>query len=535
VTPTASPRAQLPLLTLSVFAAGMATLALEVSASRLLGSVYGTSNLVWANVIGLILIYLTAGYFIGGRWADRSPYPRVFYTLLAAAAFAAGLVPLVARPLLYWGGASFAALAFGAVLGSFLAVLVLFAVPVTLLGCVAPFAIRLALDDVRASGHVAGRLYAISTLGSIAGTFLPVLYLHGAIGTTATFLLFAGLLLLVAFAGLWRTAGARAVVTLIWMPLVLAAVAALLLAGPLKPAPPGTELIHERESTYNYIQVIRSDRCHWLLLNEGQGLHSVYCPDGRIETAGTWDYFLAAPYYNPPPYGPERVRSLAVVGLAGGTIPKTYTAVYGPIPMTGIEIDPAIVDVGREYFAMNEPNLRVVIEDGRYALAHDRERYSVVAVDAYRLPYIPWHLTTQEFFAEVRDHLTDNGVVAINVGRTATDRRLVDALAATLGTVFPSVHVVDVPETFNSILYATVQPTSPDNLAANLALLPRVDPAAPRPDAQALLRTVIRRASEHRRPTPAGGVIFTDDRAPVESMTNAIIVDFIVRGGFGGQ
>jgi hypothetical protein len=230
-------------------------------------------------------------------------------------------VPLLARPLLYWGGASFAALAFGAVLGSFLAVLVLFAAPVTLLGCVAPFAIRLALDDVRASGHVAGRLYAISTLGSIVGTFLPVLYLHGAIGTTATFLLFAGC----AAGGLRRTGrpGARAVVALIWMPLVLAAVAALLLAGPLKPAPPGTELIHERESTYNYIQVIRSDRCHWLLLNEGQGLHSVYCPTGAWRPAGR-GLLPRRAVLNAPPHAPELRQEPGGRRLAGGTIPKMH-------------------------------------------------------------------------------------------------------------------------------------------------------------------------------------------------------------------
>ena len=84
----------------AVFAAGMTTMALEMSASRLLGTVYGTSNLVWANIIGLILVYLTAGYFLGGRWADRSPTFETFYRLLLWAAFTAGLVPLIAAPVL---------------------------------------------------------------------------------------------------------------------------------------------------------------------------------------------------------------------------------------------------------------------------------------------------------------------------------------------------------------------------------------------------------------------------------------------------
>jgi len=506
----------------------MTGLALEVSASRLLGSVYGTSNIVWANIIGLILLYLTAGYFLGGRWADRSPQLRTFYTILAVAAFFSGLIPLVARPILYAAGASFAALEVGAVLGSFFAVLVLFAVPVTLLGCASPFAVRLAMQDVRAAGNVAGRMYAVSTLGSIAGTFLPTLWLHGAIGTLWTFLLFAGLLMLVALAGLWRAGAARRALLLLWMPLVLAGLTLLVAAGPLKPAPEGTTLLYERESAYNYIQVVEAGDCRYLLLNEGQGLHSVYCPGGRLRSGGTWDYFLAAPYFNAPPFRPEQVRSLALVGLAAGTISKEYTAVYGPLPITGIEIDPAIVDVGRAWFDMNEPNLRVVVEDGRYALAHDPQQYTVIGIDAYRLPYIPWHLTTREFFTEAKAHLTTDGTLAINVGRTSSDRRLVDALAATLATVFPSVYVVDVPDTFNTIVFATVQPTVRENLRANLAFVPNGSSPA-----ENLLWNTVASAYLQLQPTPAGGVVFTDDRAPVEEITNALVIDFMLGGGFG--
>ncbi|MGH2523182.1 MAG: fused MFS/spermidine synthase, partial [Anaerolineales bacterium] len=110
-------------LSLAVFTAGMTTLAVELSASRLLGNVFGTSNLVWANIIGLILIYLTAGYFLGGRWADRSPHPRTFYTLLTVAAFTAGLVPLVARPVLRFAAQAVANFDAAVMGGSFFAVL----------------------------------------------------------------------------------------------------------------------------------------------------------------------------------------------------------------------------------------------------------------------------------------------------------------------------------------------------------------------------------------------------------------------------
>jgi len=171
------------LIALAVFVSGMTTLGVELTASRLLGNVFGTSNIVWANIIGLILVYLTAGYFIGGRWADRSPFSGTFYRLLAWGAFFAGIVPLVARPVLRLAASSVESLDTTVMLGSFLGVLVLFSVPVTLLGCVSPFAIRLALRQTDQAGTVSGKLYAISTLGSILGTFLPVLWLIPTIGT----------------------------------------------------------------------------------------------------------------------------------------------------------------------------------------------------------------------------------------------------------------------------------------------------------------------------------------------------------------
>lgn len=504
-------------LLFTVFIAGMTTLAVEFSASRLLGNVFGTSNLVWANIIGLILVYLTAGYFIGGRWADRSPRATTFYSLLAWAAFTAGLVPLAARPVLQFAARAVEAFDAPVMGGSFFAVLVLFSVPITLLGCVSPFAIRLALNDSRQAGRVSGQVYAISTLGSFIGTFLPTLWLIPTIGTMRTFLVFAGLLMLVALAGLWQVDRRRALLAL-WMPLAVAGLAALALSGPFKPT---AGLIHERESEYNYIQVVERGGTRYLLLNEGQGIHSMYNPE-QPATFGTWDYFLVAPFFNPPPHRPAQVQSLALVGLAAGTISKQYTQVYGPIPIDGIEIDPAIVEVGREYFAMNEPNLNVIVQDGRWALARSDRRYSVIGVDAYRLPYIPWNLTTREFFEEARAHLTKDGVLVINVGRTFDDRRLIEAMVGTLQAVFPSVHVVDVEGTFNSILYATVQPSTPENLAVNLAYMDENTPA--------LLREAAQRALDNLQPTPASSVVFTDDVAPVEQLTNSIVLRFILSG-----
>jgi spermidine synthase len=509
------------LLTLSVFVAGMVTLALEISASRLLGNVFGTSNLVWANIIGLILLYLTIGYFIGGRWADRSPEERTFYGLLAWAAFVSGVIPLIARPVLTAAVGAVERLDTAIMAGSFLSVLVLFSVPIVLLGCVSPFAIRLAIRDPQHAGRVAGRMYAISTLGAILGTFLPVLWLIPAVGTARTFLLFSLALMAVAFVGLARS-DRRRLLRYLWMPIVLGVWSWLVLNQPIKST---AGQIFEDESAYNYIQVVERDGVRYLLLNEGQGIHSVYDPD-QPATYGTWDYFLAAPYWNESPAPGDEVGRLGIVGLAGGTIAKQFTQVFGPLPIDGWEIDPGITAVGRDYFAMTEPNLNVITADGRWGLARSREKYGVVAVDAYRLPYIPWQLTTREFFEEIRDHLRDDGVVVINVGRTPDDRRLVDGMVGTLESVFPSVHAVDVPSSFNTIVYATVLPTDPDNLLANLERLAREG-------ADPLLLDVLGRTLVNLQPTPESKVVFTDDWAPIEQLTNSVALRFLLTGDMG--
>ncbi len=512
-------------LYVAVFTSGMTTLAVELSASRLLGSVFGTSNIVWANVIGLILLYLTVGYFIGGRWADRSPFPATFYRILIWGAFLSALIPLVARPILTAAASAVVGAQAGLAVGSFLVVLILFSVPVTLLGCVSPFAIRLAVTDLGSAGKISGRIYAISTLGSLLGTFLPTLYLIPELGTFRTFLLFAGLLYLVGLLGLWRIRGSKALFWL-WIPLVIALLSAWALNGPLRPPTAGATLLYEDESAYNYIQVQQDAAGNrYLYLNEGQGIHSQWSPDTVADGHRTWSFFLTAPYFNNPPYTPDDVHSLAIIGLAAGTIARQYSSVYGSIPIDGIEIDPGIIEAGARYFDMNAehmPNLTVYAEDGRYMLGR-LGAYSVIAIDAYRPPYIPWHLTTVEFFQAVANHLEINGVVAVNVGRTNTDRRLVDAMTATLLQVFPSVHAMDVPNSFNTILVATRQPTTPDNLATNANTIMS--------DSFPLLYDSLVWGVNQLTPVHASDLIFTDDHAPVETLVDSLVLNFLFAGG----
>src|SRR5215208_830991 len=300
-------------LLFTVFISGMTTLAAELAASRLIGNVFGTSNLVWASIIGLILIYLTLGYFLGGIWADANPTPGAMYRVLAWGAFTLGLVPYIAGPVLRSAATAFEVLQVGILGASFIAVLVLFSIPITLLGTISPFAIRLSVDDTAHAGQTSGQIYAISTLGSFIGTFLPTLVTIPAIGTTKTFLLFSLILLFVALAGLGQFASRREMFKHLWMPALIALIAALSSGQTLKN---NTGQIYETESAYNYIQVAEQNGFTILKLNEGQGVHSIYKPD-TLQYNGPWDQFLVSPYF----YAnrkPADVTRVAIIGLAAG-------------------------------------------------------------------------------------------------------------------------------------------------------------------------------------------------------------------------
>lgn len=505
---------------ITAFFAGMTALAVEFGASRLLQMKFSAINLVWAVIIGLILVYFSLGYELGGRAADRWPRPHTLLNLLSAGGGSLLLVTLVSQPVLLAAARASDALNLGIMGGAFLATLLLFSLPVTLLAMVSPLVLRLTVNRASTVGKQAGRLSAISTLGSVLGAFLPTLALFPLLGTTRTLLLFAALPLMLALAGsvllkLWSRAALNAGLAILTLALAL---------GAQFRGKDTAYQIFETESEYNYIEVLQQpDGTRQLRLNDGQGVHSEYRAD-TLFYGGPWEQFLVGPFFNPAPFSPQQVQRIAIVGLAAGTTARQATAIFGDIPIDGFEIDPKIVQAGREYFGMTMPNLNIFITDGRWGLEHSPNRYSLIAVDAYRPPYIPPPLTTREFFQIAADRLTPQGVLAINIGRTTTDRRLINDLAATVGAVFPSVHVMDIPYTFNSILYATKQPTRPENLAQNLALLQSDPASAP------LLVQVCQVTLDNLQAPPAGGQVYTDDLAPIEWVTNDMIIRFLLGG-----
>ena len=493
-----------------VFVSGMASLGVEFGASRLLAPYFGTSLYVWGVLIGLILIYLSAGYVIGGRLADRHPRDEVLYQITAWAGLWIGVIPLISYPILLASQQGFKDLSVGLVGGTLLAVVLLFAVPVILLGCVSPFAIRLLLKDVETGGNTAGRVYALSTAGSILGTFLPVFWFIPTFGTRPTLVGFGLALVVMSVAGLWPRrrlyASFALAVILAW----------IFLPSGIKPPQFGT-LLYEKESAYGYIQVVQDGTKTELILNEGQAIHSIYDSQGLL-TRGPWDYMLIADSFRPAQTQEPQPKDVAILGLAGGTAARQYSAAYGQqVQITGVEIDPEILAVARRYFHLDEPNVHPVAADARYWLDTQPGKYDVIVLDAYRQPYIPFHLTTREFFSEVRAHLNPGGVAVVNAGRTATDYRLVDAIASTMAAVYPNVFLVDVPGFANTLVYGSTQPTTLEDVKHNLGLV--TEPLAQTVAASAL-------AEGSLRVSPYHGQVFTDDLAPVERLIDQIIFSY---------
>jgi spermidine synthase len=493
-----------------VFISGMASLGVEFGASRLLAPYFGTSLYVWGVLIGLILIYLSAGYVIGGWLADRFPRDDVLFQITAWAGLWIGVIPLVSYPILLASQQGFKELSVGLVLGTLLAVVLMFAAPVILLGCVSPFAIRLLLRNVETGGNTAGRVYALSTAGSILGTFLPVFWFIPTYGTRPTLEGFGLVLVGVSIAGLWPRrrlyASFAVAVILAWV----------FLPSGIKPPQVG-QLVYEKESAYGYIQVVRDGAKTELILNEGEAIHSIYDPNSLL-TGGPWDYMLVADSFRPAQSSEIRPKDVAILGLAGGTAARQYSAAYGDsVQITGVEIDPDIVDVAHRYFHLDESNVHPVVADARYWLDTQAAQYDVIVMDAYRQPYIPFHLTTREFFSEVRDHLRPGGVAVVNAGRTKSDYRLVDALASTMAAVYPTVFLVDVPEFSNTLIYGTTDHVSLTDVEHNLSLVKE-------PVAQDVAQSVLGDGS--LRVSPYHDQVFTDDLAPVERLIDEIIFSY---------
>jgi spermidine synthase len=367
---------------------------------------------------------------------------------------------------------------------------------------------------VATGGNTAGRIYALSTVGSILGTFLPVFWFIPTYGTRPTVEAFGLALVVISALALWPRrrlyASFAVAVILAW----------IFLPAGIKPPEVG-RLLYEKESAYNYIQVVQSGTATDLILNEGQAVHSVYDSSTNL-THGYWDYLLLADAFRPAQAAPAEPRSAAFLGLAAGTAARQYRLAFGEqMDITGVEIDPDILSVGHRYFHLDDARAHEIVADARYWLDTQAGHYDVVVLDAYRQPYIPFHLTTREFFQQVKAHLNPGGAIAVNVGRTATDYRLVDALASTMAAVFPCVFLIDDPNYTNTVVYASTDRIAVSDVTHNLGLV--TAPLASDAASSALREGKLRVSPYH-------GQVYTDDLAPIEQLIDEIIFSYLSGG-----
>jgi spermidine synthase len=307
-----------------------------------------------------------------------------------------------------------------------------------------------------------------------------------------------------------------------------AAIAALIAlpVGTLKASDTdGGRVIHEAETEYQYARVIEyPDGSRTLELNEGQAQHSICeaeCDAGpagprdpaSVLTGDVWDAHVVLGFagFDEPP------RRVAILGNAAGTTSRAFEEFFPETRIDGVEIDGELSEIGREYFDMNNPRLHLYHEDARPFLRRIDAEYDQISVDAYRQPYIPFYLATEEFFETVRDRLRPGGVLVVNVGHPEGQDDLEKVLTATIGEVFPNV-MRDPMEDTNTLLVASEAPLS----AARLR-----DEAQDMPDG---LRGTALAAASRLQPGLEGGEVYTDDKAPFEWLIDKSIVDYAADG-----
>jgi len=487
----------------SAFILGAAVMAIELTASRLVAPHFGASMFVWTGLIVTVLLAMSVGYFVGGKAAERGAGHEEagWCAAMAGAVLFLGshgiprFVPTIIDVLTNDSAAAGLIIFVGSLVVSFVA----FAIPVFLLAAAGPMLLKAwaAHDDV---GAASGTYFALSTVGSVVGTITPTLLLVPAIGASATMDAVSMLLAIVAIALVPRRGKGI---------IAGAAFAFLGLSALIVPAADASTL-EERESPYQLIRIYEKDGTRYLTFNEGAGIQSAYRPDGG-PTIPYFDAIGIAPLIHP--VGDRPHRSL-VLGMAGGAVPRAFTRLSPqgtPFEFTGVEIDPAVTDAARRWLALDEIGATIVEGDARTFLALNDATYDTIVVDAYSVQlYIAPHLATREFFQLVRSRLAPGGVVTLNVNAASPDSPLLTALSNTVAAAFPHVAVMPVPDSWNYIVIASEEPIDP------LATADKV------PSPHLGIAEALRVA--WKTPFDPATEVFTDNHAPVEFMTDAMML-----------
>jgi spermidine synthase len=412
-----------------VFVSGGVLLALEIVASRVVAPFFGNSVYVWGSLIGVFLGALSLGYYAGGRIATRWPQPGPFLALILAGGAATFPIPHVAGAVL----GDIAGRDLGPRWGPLLGGTALFFVPGVLMATVSPYAVRLKTRTVEGVGNVAGVLYALSTLGSIAGTLLAAFVLISWLGVRSIIQLLGAVEMALAVLGyIWAR---RAV------PAAVAAgtIAAIALATSSVP-PDGPDVVYARDTVYHRITVSDEGDIRYLRLDR-------YWQSARDRAAPLQTVFGYTDFLHLPLALIPHPRRVLFVGMGGGTAPSRFFHDYPDLGIDVVEIDPAVAETARRFFDLpRSPRLSVHVQDGRLWLRRTQDRYDLIVLDAYLIDTIPFHLATREFYAEAAARLAPGGAVAANVigALRGPESRLFRAIYKTFASVFPAVYVFPV-------------------------------------------------------------------------------------------
>ena len=498
-------------LYLTEFFAGMSVMAVELGASRLLAPYFSSSQIVWTIIIGTIMIAMALGNIYGGKSADKSPNPDKLYGRILIAAIWIALIPVLGKYIVL--GIS-ALLIFTVntnflIIAAFAACMVIFVFPLFLLGTVTPSLAKYSVDSLEDSGKTVGTLGAFNTIGSIIGTFVPTFITIPAVGTSITFLVFAGILMILSIIYfLSNHTGKKKV--------IVSGIIFLLCCG-LGHSDSFAfwqqELTYEGESVYNYLQVSQNDQRVVLSTNVLFGVQSVYMKEDGL-TGMYYDYAMAAPLMVPQEN--NRSMDVLILGMGTGTYATQCKKYFGDMNMEGVEIDDKITDLSRKYFSL--PNdVKVTNYDGRAYLQAENKKYDVIMVDAYQDITIPFQMSSVEFFTMVKEHLTENGVMVVNMNmRGSGEGNINQYLADTIASVFGDVYTVDVSGSTNRELFASDNAKMLETLKKNLENLENKE-----------LKDLMVDVADNSKLYEPGNYIMTDDKAPVELLGMQVIDQII--------
>jgi len=427
------------LLLLVALLSGAILMALEMVGIRVLAPHFGQSIYEWGSLIGVFLAALSIGYYLGGRLADRRPSPAILAVfLLGAGAFVLALGLPGERGADAHGIAwvlcnALAESDLGPRTAPLLACAILFFVPALLMAVTSPFVIRLTVRRIDQVGQTAGVVFAVSTIGSIAGTLGTAFYLLTAWGTRGVIVRLGVLLIISAGVALAAWCPGRA---------AAAAVALMALCTVASPGHAAERTLLERDSPYHRLFVTEDGTYRWLRAdNIWHTQMSLKDPHGRGLPYS--DYVDIAFLINPD------IKSVLVIGLGGGTIPKRFVRDYPQVKVDAVEIDPDVIKIAARYFDVHPgPRLTIHESDGRRFLRNSKQNWDLIVLDAYYADTVPFFLTTREFFKLVRDHLTPNGMLVNNVlgNVTGQNSKFFRSVYRTMAEVFPQVHAFVVKE-----------------------------------------------------------------------------------------